>query len=188
MKRIEGIPEYEESPFISTVPKPGKKKRRRVEIVYDGTKAVINRDTGEYEPGLQAARTVWVEETEQFLMLYVANMAIFFELSRAAQRVCEFVLRSMCSKESMGTDLVHLHYEDYAAMFDRPGRSDLGSSEATFKRGLRELVAKALIAKRRRADQWFVNPYVIFNGDQASFITKVRLRREDKGKVNLIKE
>lgn len=183
---IRELKTYDESPFIDHV---DSSKRRKTEILYDGKQAVFHRETGEVlEDQLSVARIKYVEENK-FVKVYTANVSVFFDLSKAAQRVCEFLIDRV-SINSINTDKVSLYYLDYKEFCN--GR---GGSQNTFNRGQRELAAKALIAKSNRRDQWFINPAILFNGDRARFITEVRKKRksrteiaEENGQMRLIED
>ena len=173
--RIADLTRYVENPFIIDI---DPHMRRRTEILYDGKQAVVNIETGEVEDAsLHIARIKWVE-AEQFVKVYTANVSVFFELSRPAQRVCEFLVFVLSERESIGTDRVFLYDDDYLEFWNE--RGGIGASKQTFNRGMRELAAKALIAKANRPHQWFINPAVIFNGDRARFITEVRKKKKSK--------
>lgn len=178
---------YTDNPFTDLI-EPNIKKR--TEILYDGKQAVINRETREItEDSLAIARVKWVE-SDQFVKLYTANVSIFFELTKSAQRVCEFVIHLVGLSGSINNDRITLFYEDYKEFFEELGRA--GGSPNTFNRGIRELAGKALIAKANRPNQWYINPAVMFNGDRARFITEVRKKKqthqeqlEDRGQGRL---
>lgn len=172
-KGVRELTAHSENPFMEIV-EPNIKKR--TEILYDGKQAVIHRESGQVtEDQLAIARIKWVE-SDQFVKLYTANVSIFFELSKSAQRVCEFVIHLMGMNGSANTDKISLFYEDYREFFELHKR--VGGSQNTFNRGIRELADKALIAKANRQNQWFINPTVVFNGDRARFITEVRKRKQ----------
>ena len=175
---IRGLTVYEENPFLDVLTG---QKSQKTEILYDGKQAVIHRETGEIqEEKLAVARIKWVE-AEQFVKVYTANMSLFFDLSRPSQRVCEFVVHQMSQNSSINNDRLILYYDDYKEFCKE--KSIGGTSANTFNRGLRELAGKALIAKGNRANLWFINPAVIFNGDRARFITEVRKRKKSNGEI-----
>lgn len=186
-KPIRDLKPHKENPFLAAI-EPSMK--RRTEILYDGKQAVIHRDTGEVqEDQLAVARIKWVE-SEQFVKVYTANMAVFFDLTKAGQRVCEFMVDIMSNSQFMGKDQIPLYVEEYIEFCLETNRK--GADKQAFNRGMRELATKSLIAKSARRDHWFINPAVIFNGDRARFITEVRRRKksraelaEDQGQVAL---
>lgn len=177
-KGIRELTSYKENPFLEAV-EPS--MRRRTEVLYDGKQAVIHRDTGEVqEDQLAVARIKWVE-AEQFVKVYTANMAVFFDLSKPAQRVCEFMVDVMSKRQFMGQDQIPLYIDDYINFCQETNRK--GANKQSFNIGMRELATKALVAKSSRRDNWFINPAVIFNGDRARFITEVRKKRKSQAEL-----
>lgn len=174
-KPLKTLRAYEENPFLQAI-EPSMK--RRTEILYDGKQAVIHRDTGEVqEDRLAIARIKWVE-SEQFVKVYTANMAVFFDLNKPAQRVCEFMVDTISNPQFIGRDQIPLYYQSYVKFCEQGDKK--GSNKQSFNTGMRELATKALIAKSAMRDHWFINPAVIFNGDRARFITEVRKKRKSQ--------
>lgn len=178
-KGVRQLEAYSENPFIKDMGHIS--KRKRTEVLYDGKQAVIQRDTGQVqEDQLAIARIKWVE-AEQFIKVYTANVAVFFDLSKGGQRVCEFLVSQMGEGQSINSDRLVLYYEDYKEFCK--AKDSAGLSQNTFNRGLRELADKALIAKANRQNQWFINPAVMFNGDRARFITEVRRKKKSQAQI-----
>ena len=151
--KVRGLKQYEENPFVQAI---GPSMKRRTEILYDGKQAVIHRDTGEVqEDQLAIARIKWVE-SEQFVKVYTANMAVFFDLNKPAQRVCEFLVDTISNPQFIGRDQIPLYYQSYVKFCEKTQKSS-GHSAPTFNRGIRELATKALIAKSAMRDHWFIN-------------------------------
>ena len=179
IKKIKGIRElqgYDHNPFLSAMGHV--KQTQRKETIYNGRHAVVNMKTGEIEEDHLAMARVRLVDAEKFVKIYTANVSVFFELSRAAQGVCEFLIEEI-SQRAINTDKVNLYFEDYKIFANS---KKYGSSENTFNRGMRELADKAMIAKCDRPYQWFINPAVIFNGDRARFITEIRKTPKSKQK------
>ena len=171
---VRELTKHDENPYLAAI-HPSMKSR--TEILFDGNQAVIQRDTGEVtEDRLAIARIKWVE-SEQFVKVYTANISVFFELSKPAQRVCEYAIAVLSG--TVGSDQVYLHPEDYIS-FCKKQKTKTGANKNSFNNGMRELAAKALIAKSSRPNLWYINPAVIFNGDRARFITEMRKRKKSK--------
>lgn len=169
--RLPELPVFRENPFLDGV---GYNQKRRTEVLYDGHQAVIHNETGEVlEDHLSVARVRMVD-ADQFVKVYLANLHVFFDLGRPAQRVAEFVFHQV-GHRALGRGEVLLTFWEYEEYF--AGRS--GGTRPTWQRGLQELAAKNLIAKSPAANVWWINPAVMFNGDRARFITEIR--RTKKG-------
>lgn len=167
--KVKELTVFKENPFLREVGNPTK---RRTEVLYDGRQAIIQSDTGEVlEDHLSVARVKMVD-AEQFVKVYLANLHIFFDLGKAAQRVAEFVLHQV-GHRALGRGEVLLTFWEYEQYFE--GRT--GGTRPTYMRGLQELAAKNLIAKSPAANVWWINPAVMFNGDRARFITEIRRKK-----------
>lgn len=170
--KLPSLPIFEENPFLDGV---GYNQKRRTEIIYDGRQAVIQSDTGEVlEDHLAVARVKHVD-ADQFVKVYLANLHLFFDLGKPAQRVAEFVLNQI-GHRAVGRGEVLLTFGDYEKYFK--GRQ--GGTRTTWQRGLAELAGKNLIAKSTTSNVWWINPAVAFNGDRARFITEIRRKKGGK--------
>lgn len=169
--KIRTLPTYEENPFIDGL---STERSKRTEMLYQDGRVIMNPETGECEDALGIARVKYVE-SDQFVKVYLANLNVFFELGKAAQRVCEFAMSQVATR-AINRGEVILSYPEYANYF----KGKQGGTRPTFMRGLQELAAKNLIAKSLTRDIWFINPAVMFNGDRARFVTEVRKRKKSK--------
>lgn len=167
--KLPELPVFRENPFLEGV---GYNQKRRTEVLYDGHQAVIHNQTGEVLEDHLAVARVRMVDADQFVKVYLANLHVFFDLGKAAQRVAEFVLQQI-GHRAIGRGEVLLTFWEYEAYF--AGRS--GGTRPTWQRGLAELAAKNLIAKSPTASVWWINPAVAFNGDRARFITEIRRKK-----------
>lgn len=166
---------HTENPFLDGV---GYNTRKKTEVLFDGQQAVVNSTTGEVlEDHLSVAR-VRIVDSDQFVKLYLANLHVFFDLGKAAQRVAEFVLH-MVGTRAIGRGEVLLAFSEYQTYFATRG----GGTRPTWLRGLQELAAKNLIAKSPTKSVWYINPAVTFNGDRARFITDIRRKKTSAEKL-----
>jgi len=170
---IRDLTKHRENPYAPLL--TGDKKARR-EVIYDGSHAVVNTDTGELEDSLNIARIKWVEP-DQFVKVYLAQHNVFFDLGKSAQRCCEYLMTAMGRRESIGNDCIVLYHEEFKEYFDSRGQTK-GTSPNSYNLGMRELADKRLIAKAHRRDHWFINPTIIFNGDRARFTTEFRKKKK----------
>ena len=109
-------------------------------------------------------------DTDQFVKVFESGIAAAYELSRAGQRVFQAVLGEY-QKAPMSGGFVD---SVYLAWFDGglSGR-DIGMSDRTFARGLRELLDKTFLAPREPNVFW-VNPALFFKGDRVQFVREIR--------------
>jgi hypothetical protein len=132
----------------------------------------MSTSTGE----ISAVSTIhMVEERDdaEFVKVFAAGVAASYDLSRTAQRVFQVVLdQYQRTPMSRGfADYVNLLWFD-----DGLEGRDVGMSEYTFKRGLRELLDKRFIAAKDGVSFW-TNPALFFKGDRVMFIKEYRRRR-----------
>lgn len=184
---IRDLKQYEENPYAGLL--TGEKKARR-EIIYDGGHAVVNTSTGELTDSIHIARVKWVEP-DQFVKVYLAQHGLLFELSKSAQRCCEYLM-SVMGQRGIGRDHVALYHEEFEAYFKSRGTTR-GLSPSAYNSGIRELAEKKLIARSKRRDNWYINPTVFFNGDRARITTEYRKKQksqqealEDEGQQRLL--
>ena len=173
MVKVKELTVFKENPFLDGV---GYNQKRRTEVLFDGRQAVIQSDTGEVLEDHLAVARVRTVDSDQFVKLYLANLHIFFELGRPAQRVAEFVLHQV-GHRAIGRGEVLLAYGEYEDYFAGRG----GGTRQTFMRGVQELAAKNLIAKSTTAQVWWINPAVMFNRDRVRFITEIRRKKGGAG-------
>ena len=184
---IRELKQHEENPYAALL--TGEKKARR-EILYDGNHAMLNTKTGEVEDSIHIARVKWVEP-DQFVKVYLAQHGLLFDLSKAAQRCCEYLM-SVMGQRAIGRDHVALYHEEFEAYFKSRGITR-GLSPSVYNSGIRELADKKLIARSKRRDNWYINPTVFFNGDRARITTEYRKKQksqqemmEDEGQQRLL--
>ena len=182
---IKELQEFAENPFLESF-QPSMRRKNEV-LVSDDNRAIINTRTGEIDDDSIAIARVKIVDSDQFVKVYVSELHIFFDLSRPAQRVVEFLLHQV--SRAVGRGEVLMHFSDFERFF--VGRE--GGSRQTFMRGLQELAAKRLIAKSLTPNIWFINPTMTFNGDRMRFITEYRRRKvtakdmlEQQGQSSLI--
>ena len=122
---------------------------------------------------------------EQFVKLFTANIALTFDLKAAGIKAFSVLLWSVQNKglfkDEVPLDVLVLDEFTEAHMDKEP---PLRLSQATFLRGLAELVKAQIIAKTMRQGWYFINPNFLFNGDRVAFTTVIersnRSRKADQ--------
>lgn len=137
---------------------------------------LVDGNTGEL---VGTSITYEIEEMDDanFVKVFAAGISAAYELSRAGQRVFQSVLAEYERADMPGgfAACVALAWFDGGLS----GR-DIGMSEKTFNRGLRELLDKGFIAPRTVGLFW-VNPSLFFKGDRVRFVKEYR--RASRGAV-----
>ena len=136
------------------------------------TEDLVNQATGEIT-GVAAIHQIEERDDAEFVKVFAAGVAASYDLTKTAQRVFQVVIdqyqRTPMSKG----------YADYVNLFwfgDGIEGRDVGMSEKTFQRGLKELLAKRFIYPKDSASFW-TNPALFFKGDRVLFIKEYRRRK-----------
>lgn len=166
LKAIKAQYSPDENPLMKSVVVPVKKSRVRSGLA---EKTLVDGESGE----LVAASVIHqIKDTDadEFVKVFASGIAAAYELSRAGQRVFQAVLGEY-EKAPMSGGFVD---SVYLAWFDGglSGR-DIGMSDRTFSRGLRELLEKSFLAPREPNVFW-VNPALFFKGDRVLFVKEYK--------------
>ena len=139
------------------------------------TEELLNTETGEISR-VVAHHQVIEKDDAEFVKVFSAGIKAMYDLNRTAARVFQLVLERYEQEPMAGG------YADslYLMWFDG-GLSGqvIGMSEATFNRGLRELVEKGFLYPRMPGVYW-TNPNLFFKGDRVAFIHEYRRKRTSK--------
>lgn len=128
---------------------------------------VVSEQSGEIVAPAGFWHTEEVDKT-QFVKLYVNGVKAFKELTAAGTKVFELMYFEL--QKNIGKDLIHLSF----AGIDQTV-SPIG--QATFYRGMRELVDKGFLAEAMTTNAYFVNPDYVWNGDRLAFVKEYRLKK-----------
>jgi hypothetical protein len=137
-------------------------------------KTGLRRDLTDSETGeITAAAVVHtIEEKDdaEFVKVFAAGISATYELTKTAQKTFQAVLDEyQRTPMSRGfADTLYLAWMDGGLS----GR-DVGISEKTFQRGLKELLSKGFLAPRSPNAFW-VNPSLFFKGDRVLFLREYR--------------
>lgn len=128
---------------------------------------VVNSGTGEIvAPSAGFWQTQEVDKT-QFVKLYVNGVKAFKDLSGAGTKVFEVLFREV--QKTIGKDQVFL-------TFPNIDQQECPMSQATFTRGMHELVSKSFIAPTTIQGWFFINPDYIWNGNRLAFVKEYRIK------------
>lgn len=136
---------------------------------------LVNQQTGEVEAVSTIYRVVEKDDAE-FVKVFAAGVAASYDLTKTAQRVFTAVLKVYEETPMRGG------YVDYLDLYWFDGGlcgQEIGMSEKTFQRGLKELLAKSFLAPRLHNSYW-VNPSLFFKGDRVRFIREFVRKSKEK--------
>lgn len=160
------------SPTVNPLIEPQQVRTKRRWVKSGRSEDLVNPATGEIS-GVAAIHQVEEKDDAEFVKVFAAGVAASYDLTKTAQRVFQVVLdQYQRTPMSRGyADYVNLLWFD-----DGIEGRDVGMSEKTFQRGLKELLAKRFIAPKDGVSFW-TNPALFFKGDRVMFIKEYRRRK-----------
>jgi hypothetical protein len=158
-----------ENPLLVGGIVPIRQKRVRAAL---SQRQLVDVQTGEVVVSTEIWQTV-EQDDAQFVKVFAAGVAATYELSRTGARVFAAVLA-----EYERAPLVGGYVASIALAWLDNGLSghDIGMSEKTFQRGLKELLARGFLYPRLPNVYW-VNPALFFKGDRAVFVREYIRKR-----------
>ena len=160
------------SPTINPLMEPQQVTSKRRFVRSGHAEELINPRTGEVH-GVATIHQVEERDDAEFVKVFAAGVAASYELTKTAQRVFQVVL-DQYQRTPMSRG-----YADSVNLFwfgDGIEGRDVGMSEYTFKRGLRELLDKGFLYPKDSASFW-TNSALFFKGDRVLFIKEYRRRK-----------
>jgi len=163
---------HKENPFIGDMVVKKKKQSVRLSTLGSNNNVLINQETGEVQ-GTHVTTYKQVD-SEEFVKIFTANIAMLFELNKSGHKTLHILLWAV-QHTAIGKDLVQLNkYTHEKFLQEQPIKA---FSMAVFSRGLNELETAQIIAKAEQRGFYYINPNFIFNGNRLAF-TKVIERRK----------
>lgn len=171
------------SPTVNPLVQPQSIQSKRRYVRSGRSEDLMNPATGEIH-GVATIHQVEERDDAEFVKVFAAGVAASYELTKTAQRVFQVVLdQYQRTPMSRGyADFVNLLWFD-----DGLEGRDVGMSEKTFQRGLKELLAKRFIAAKDGVSFW-TNPALFFKGDRVLFIKEYRRRQANQDEKNRLDE
>ena len=130
---------------------------------------LVDPQTGEVS-AVATIHSIEEKDDAQFVKVFAAGLAATYDLSKTAQRTFQAILDEYQRTPMAGgfVDTLYLAWMDGGLS----GR-DIGMSDKTFQRGLKELLSKGFLAPRSPNAFW-VNPSLFFKGDRVLFLREYR--------------
>jgi len=160
-KEKHGVPVYHTNP---SVPDPDEIKKSKMARVGNDQKGfIVNNGSGEILGSGVAVVYEWEEvDKERFVKLYLAGLKQAAGLSKSGLLVFEMVYKQVQENPEKDTVLLSADQSNLA--------------QATYFRGLRELLDKEFLFRSPYDGTFFVNIRFMFNGDRLAFIKGYRLK------------
>lgn len=159
------------SPLINPLIQPQEIKTKRRYVKSGRSEDLINGSTGEVV-GVAAIHQVEERDDAEFVKVFASGVAAAYDLTKTAQRVFQVVL-DQYQRTPMSRG-----YADHVNLFwfnDGIDGRAVDMTEATFNRGLRELLDKKFLSPKDSVSFW-TNPALFFKGDRVLFIKEYRRR------------
>lgn len=133
---------------------------------------LVNQQTGEVSK-VVSHHQITEKDDAEFVKVFAAGIKAMYDLNRTASRVFQLVLEKYEDEPMVGgyADSLYLMWFDGGLS----GQA-IGMSEATFNRGLRELVDKGFLYPRMPGVYW-TNPNLFFKGDRVAFVHEYRRKK-----------
>lgn len=178
--KISNAPIFEENPFVEKAIKEIQENTVQKRRYVNGSKGVENilvSSDGEVIGHSAFLQYIEVDETK-FAKLYLSQFAGFWELTKPAIRVFDYILQNLVPKK----DIVWLD-------MDEALKYTQYSKTKSIYEGLAKLVELGIIARSSNHMKYFINPTMFFNGDRVTFArTYVKKRKkhiQDKNQLSL---
>lgn len=157
------------SPTVNPLLKTGEVVVKRKRVTTGLNRSLVDIQTGEITH-IATVHTIEEKDDAEFVKVFAAGVQAIYELSKTGHRAFQAILEVYQAEPMAGgfADSVYLTWFDGGLA----GR-DLGMSEKTFQRGLKELLVKGFLAPRSENLFW-VNPSLFFKGDRVAFIREYR--------------
>lgn len=167
-KTRRGLELYDKNPFIVDASENTLEgARRRAIKSKDGSKLMVTNEAGDVVGPAGFWQFQEVDKT-QFVKLYVNGVKAFKELTSPGTIVFELLYLEI--QKAIGRDRVYLSFGAIP--------EEVKLSQATFTRGMRELMDKKFIAPTASVGWYFVNPDYLWNGDRLAYVKEFRLKRD----------
>ncbi|CAK3020611.1 20.9 kDa protein [Vibrio crassostreae] len=173
---------YETNPFVENMIVPVGTKNVKLSKIGKENDVLVNEVTGEVR-GTHVT-TYKKVDTEKFVKLFTANIAMTFDLNAAGIKAFN-VLMYAIQHQAINRDIVIL---DKFVLEDFLETHELKLSIPTFMRGLRVLEDAQIIAKCVRRGTYFINPNFAFSGDRIAFTTVIERMSDDSEKTSDIED
>lgn len=164
-----GLQVFKENPFVQEAIENQKGGVKRIIGKTQDRMMVVSGDTGEVIAPAGFWQYQEVDKT-QFVKLYINGVKAIADLSPAGTKVFALLYTEM--QKNVGKDKVYL---SFSAM----DKDEAGMSQATFTRGMKELIEKNFVAPTVGVGWYFINPDYMWNGDRLAFVKEYRLKKQN---------
>lgn len=165
LKKRKGNTLHTTNPFMMTV----KTRTRRV-INKRGDMALVCGETGEIARPIAGFWEAEEVDSTRFVKLFVNGVKALKELSPAGTKVFEVLYLRV--QQSVSKDQIYISFSTI-----EQGVTPM--SEATYTRGMRELIDKGFVAATPHLGLFWLNPDYLWNGDRLTFVREYYKKSSD---------
>lgn len=151
---------YNENPFLVELATRTKRVTNK-----RGDMVLVNGETGEVQSKIAGFWEAEEVDATKFVKLFVKGVAALKELTAAGTKVFEVLYLRV--QENIGKDQIYMS-------FGSVDQTLTPMSEATYTRGMRELVEKQFLAATPNIGLYWLNPSFVWNGDRLAFVKEYR--------------
>lgn len=155
-----GVELYSENPFVFDVQTKTKRVSNR-----RGDMMLVSGETGEIKSQIAGFWESEEVDSTKFIKLFVQGVQALKELTAAGTKVFEVLYLRV--QASIGKDQIQMAF----AAIDQ---TLTPMSEATYSRGMREILEKGFLAATPVQGTFWLNPAYIWNGDRLAFVKEYR--------------
>jgi len=159
-KKRRGLTVYPRNPFVVG----GMVKTKTKRLTNKRGDMMVVGETGEIIAPVAGFWQAQEVDAAKFVKLYVNGVRAFKELTNAGTRVFEVLYLEV--QKNIGQDRVYL---SFTSLDD-----GVKLSQATFTRGMRELIDKGFVAPTESIAWYWLNPDFMWNGDRLAFVREYR--------------
>jgi hypothetical protein len=175
-KSRRGAIQYESNPFVGSAVANTKQGVKRISNKTGDRMMVVSENSGEVVAPAGFHQIVDVDKT-QFVKLYINGVKAFKDLTGAGTKVFEVLYMEV--QNNIGKDVIYLSFSEIDQRITPMG-------EATFYRGMKELIEKGFIAESITQNKYFLNPDYMWNGDRLAFVKEFRKTPRSKATTEQI--
>jgi hypothetical protein len=139
-----------------------------------GDMMLVNNETGEIKSQVAGFWEAHEVDSTKFVKLFIKGVKALKELTGAGTKVFEVLYLRV--QESIGKDQIYMS-------FNLVDQAITPMSEATYTRGMRELIEKEFLAASPNIGLYWLNPSFVWNGDRLAFVQEYRKASNKKPKA-----
>lgn len=130
-----------------------------------GDMMLVNNETGEIQSHVAGFWEAHEVDNTKFVKLFIKGVKALKELTGAGTKVFEVLYLRI--HDSIGKDQIYMS-------FNLVDQTMTPMSEATYTRGMRELIEKEFLAASPNIGLYWLNPSFVWNGDRLAFVQEYR--------------